>query len=164
MPALGNAPQLLSAGYLIQVVGSLAIVFGAVVLMAIVVKRMNRSPSLGKSQSVGNGLHQRGHAREGRADQRGRATILVGVAPGNVRTLHVFDEPLATETADEAKPADFSAVWQSVNPFPGVLGDANAPFDNRDRVFIGAGLGPSASVDSTGLPPNPPLVGVLIIR
>ena len=26
-------------------------------------------------------------------------------------------EQLATDTADEVKPADFSAVWQSVNPF-----------------------------------------------
>ena len=74
VPALGNAPQLMSAGYLAQVVGSLAIVFGAVVLMAMVVKRVNRSPSTGKGSLVGDGLRQCGDAREGRADQCGRTT------------------------------------------------------------------------------------------
>ena len=116
-PALGNAPQLRSASYLMQVVGSLAIVFGAVVLMAIVVKRVNRSPSTGKA-----GLSVMGSASVGTREKvvlinAAGQQILVGVAPGNVRTLHVFDEPLATDTADEVKPADFSAVWQSVNPF-----------------------------------------------
>ena len=42
VPELGNAPDLISTGYLMQVIGSLAIVFGAVVLMAFVVKRFNR--------------------------------------------------------------------------------------------------------------------------
>ena len=48
VPELGNVPDLISTGYLMQVIGSLAIVFGAVVLMAFVVKRFNRSPSVGK--------------------------------------------------------------------------------------------------------------------
>ena len=117
VPALGNAPQLLSAGYLMQVVGSLAIVFGAVVLMAIVVKRVNRSPSTGKA-----GLSVMGSASVGTREKvvlinAAGQQILVGVAPGNVRTLHVFDEPLAIETAEGAKAADFGTVWQSVNPF-----------------------------------------------
>ena len=47
-PELGNVPDLISTGYLMQVIGSLAIVFGAVVLMAFVVKRFNRSPWSGK--------------------------------------------------------------------------------------------------------------------
>ena len=81
-PAL-YTPQLLSTGYLMQVVGSLAIVFGAVVLMAIVVKRMNRSP-IGQSH-LSVMLHQRGHA-EGRTDQRG-ATDFGRRGAGNVRTL-----------------------------------------------------------------------------
>ena len=117
VPALGNAPQLLSAGYLMQVVGSLAIVFGAVVLMAIVVKRMNRSPSLGKANLSVMGSTSVGTREKVVLINAAGQQILVGVAPGNVRTLHVFDEPLATDTVGEAKPADFSAVWQSVNPF-----------------------------------------------
>lgn len=117
VPALGNAPELLSAGYLMQVVGSLAIVFGAVVLMAVVVKRVNRSPSIGKASLSVMGSTSVGTREKVVLINAAGQQILVGVAPGNVRTLHVFDEPLATDTAEEAKPADFSAVWQSVNPF-----------------------------------------------
>ena len=117
MPALGNAPELLSAGYLMQVVGSLAIVFGAVVLMAVVVKRVNRSPSTGKASLSVMGSTSVGTREKVVLINAAGQQILVGVAPGNVRTLHVFDEPLATDIAEEAKPADFSAVWQSVNPF-----------------------------------------------
>jgi len=117
VPALGNAPELLSAGYLMQVVGSLAIVFGAVVLMAVIVKRVNRSPSTGKASLSVMGSTNVGTREKVVLINAAGQQILVGVAPGNVRTLHVFDESLAADTADEAKPADFSAVWQSVNPF-----------------------------------------------
>lgn len=117
VPALGNAPELLSAGYLMQVVGSLAIVFGAVVLMAVIVKRVNRSPSTGKASLSVMGSTNVGTREKVVLINAAGQQILVGVAPGNVRTLHVFDESLAAEIADEAKPADFSAVWQSVNPF-----------------------------------------------
>ena len=117
VPALGNAPELLSAGYLMQVVGSLAIVFGAVVLMAVIVKRVNRSPSTGKASLSVMGSTNVGTREKVVLINAAGQQILVGVAPGNVRTLHVFDESLATEIADEAMPADFSAVWQSVNPF-----------------------------------------------
>lgn len=117
VPALGNAPELLSAGYLMQVVGSLAIVFGAVVLMAIVVKRVNRSPSTGKANLSVMGSTSVGTREKVVLLNAAGQQILVGVAPGNVRTLHVFDEPLAAEDAVDARPADFGAVWQSVNPF-----------------------------------------------
>ena len=117
VPALGNAPELLSAGYLMQVVGSLAIVFGAVVLMAIVVKRVNRSPSTGKANLSVMGSTSVGTREKVVLLNAAGQQILVGVAPGNVRTLHVFDEPLAAEDADDARSADFGAVWQSVNPF-----------------------------------------------
>lgn len=119
LPDIGNAPQLLSAGYLMQVVGSLAIVFGAVVLMAIVVKRMNRSPSTGRASLSVMGSTNVGTREKVVLINAAGQQILVGVAPGNVRTLHVFDEPPACDPVDEAKPADFSAVWQSVNPFGG---------------------------------------------
>ena len=117
VPALGNAPELLSAGYLMQVVGSLAIVFGAVVLMAVVVKRVNRSPSTGKASLSVLGSTNVGTREKVVLINAAGQQILVGVAPGNVRTLHVFEESLATDLADDAKPADFSTVWQSVNPF-----------------------------------------------
>jgi flagellar protein FliO/FliZ len=117
VPAFGNAPELLSAGYLMQVVGSLAIVFGAVVLMAVVVKRVNRSPSTGKASLSVMGSTNVGTREKVVLINAAGQQILVGVAPGNVRTLHVFEESLATDLADDVKPADFNTVWQSVNPF-----------------------------------------------
>jgi flagellar protein FliO/FliZ len=117
VPALGNAPELLSAGYLMQVVGSLAIVFGAVVLMAVVVKRVNRSPSTGKASLSVMGSTNVGTREKVVLINAAGQQILVGVAPGNVRTLHVFEESLATDLADDVKTADFNTVWQSVNPF-----------------------------------------------
>jgi flagellar protein FliO/FliZ len=114
---MGSAPQLLSAGYLMQVIGSLAIVFSAVVLMAIVVKRVNRSPSTGKASLSVMGSTSVGTREKVVLINAAGQQILVGVAPGNVRTLHVFDEPLAVEAVEASRPADFSAVWQSVNPF-----------------------------------------------
>ena len=119
LPDMGNAPQLLSAGYLMQVIGSLAIVFGAVVLMAIIVKRMNRSPSTGRASLSVMGSTNVGTREKVVLINAAGQQILVGVAPGNVRTLHVFDEPPASDPVDEANPADFSAVWRSVNPFGG---------------------------------------------
>ena len=49
----------------------------------------------------------------------GNQQLLVGVAPGNVRSLHVFSETVEAQDNDASNSADFSAVRQSVNPFGG---------------------------------------------
>ena len=43
--------------------------------------------------------------------QVGEQQILVGVGPGNVRTLHVFEEP-AIEVAAQNTPS-FAEVWKA---------------------------------------------------
>ena len=70
-PELGNIPDLISTGYLMQVIGSLALVFGAVVLMAFVVKRFNRSPLSREDSSFRIGFHQRRHPRKSGVAERG---------------------------------------------------------------------------------------------
>jgi flagellar protein FliO/FliZ len=85
--------------------------------MAIVVKRVNRSPSTGKASLSVMGSASVGTREKVVLINAAGQQILVGVAPGNVRKLHIFDEPVATATAEDAKPADFGTVWQSVNPF-----------------------------------------------
>ena len=119
IPELGNAPDLISTGYLMQVIGSLAIVFGAVVLMAFVVKRFNRSPSVGKTHLSVLGPTSVGTREKVVLLSVGNQQLLVGVAPGNVRALHVFSETIDAQDSDVSNAADFSTVWQSVNPFGG---------------------------------------------
>ena len=118
-PELGNVPDLISTGYLMQVIGSLAIVFGAVVLMAFVVKRFNRSPSVGKTHLSVLGSTSVGTREKVVLLSVGNQQLLVGVAPGNVRALHVFSETVEAQDSHASNSADFSAVWQSVNPFGG---------------------------------------------
>ena len=93
-PELGNIPDLISTGYLMQVIGSLALVFGAVVLMAFVVKRFNRSPSVGKTH----------------------LSVLGSTSVGTREKVVLLVEAQDSHTSNSA---DFSAVWQSVNPFGG---------------------------------------------
>ena len=43
--------------------------------------------------------------------QVGEQQVLLGVGPGNVRALHVFDEPAVTVTPSSTTPS-FSDVWK----------------------------------------------------
>ena len=79
-PELGNVPDLISTGYLMQVIGSLALVFGAVVLMAFVVKRFNRSPSVGKTHLSVLGSTSVGTREKVVLLSVGNQQLLVGVA------------------------------------------------------------------------------------
>ena len=44
----------------------------------------------------------------------GEQQILLGVAPGRVAALHVFDEPAVAQDTTPAAPLKFSEVWQNV--------------------------------------------------
>jgi flagellar protein FliO/FliZ len=50
--------------------------------------------------------------------QAGEKQMLLGVAPGNVRTLHVFDQPIAVATPNAVSPAaafkTVFAQWRGV--------------------------------------------------
>ena len=48
----------------------------------------------------------------------GERQLLLGVAPGAVRTLHVFEEPVAVNEG-EAPALDFAAVLRAANPLGG---------------------------------------------
>ena len=101
-----------------QVVGSLAIVFG---------RRANGHccqtdesiPFNGQSKPIGAGSTNVGTREEVVLINAAGQQLLVVAAPGNVRTQRTCLTTSACDPVDEAKPADFSAVWQSVNPFGG---------------------------------------------
>ena len=105
------SPSTLFTGdYLLQVVGSFVVVILLLVAVLVMLKRFNgvsssMSGDMRVISSVGVGQRERAVLL-----QVGEQQLLVGVAPGNVRTLHVFDEP-AIEASEQSAPS-FADVWK----------------------------------------------------
>ena len=106
------APSSLFTGdYLLQVLGSFVVVILLLVAVLVLLKRFNGvSTSMGGDMrvvsSVGVGQRERAVLL-----QVGEQQVLLGVGPGNVRALHVFDEPAVTATPSSTAPS-FSDVWK----------------------------------------------------
>ena len=108
-PALGAtaapAPADLDLGGLLRVCASLADVIALIVASGWILRRVQGGNARGGSrlrclESVAVGMKERVVLV-----QAGEQQILVGVAPGNVRTLHVFAEPIAAPTPNAIAPA-----------------------------------------------------------
>ena len=102
--------SLFTGDYLLQVVGSFVVVILLLVAVLVMLKRFNgvsssMSGDMRVISSVGVGQRERAVLL-----QVGEQQLLVGVAPGNVRTLHVFDEP-AIEASEQSTPS-FVDVWK----------------------------------------------------
>ncbi len=102
-----RATNLFTGEYLLQVFGSMAVVIGLMVAMLWFLRRFNgvgRGAGAGSPLSVvaSVGLGQRERAVLVHA---GDKQILVGVAPGHISTLHVFDEPVAAADKPQAAAA-----------------------------------------------------------
>ena len=106
------APSSLFTGdYLLQVIGSFVVVILLLVAVLVMLKRFNGvsgriSGDMRVVSSVSVGQRERAVLL-----QVGEQQILVGVGPGNVRTLHVFEEP-AIEVAAQNTPS-FAEVWKA---------------------------------------------------
>ena len=102
--------SLFTGDYLLQVIGSFVVVILLLVAVLVMLKRFNGvSTSMGGDMrvvsSVGVGQRERAVLL-----QVGEQQVLLGVGPGNVRTLHVFEEPAVSATSS-ATPS-FSDVWK----------------------------------------------------
>lgn len=111
-------PELFSAGYLAQVLGSLLVVFLCLAAVIYLLKRVNRV-----GPNSGNPLRVLGSASVGHRErvvllEAGGEQLLLGVAPGSVRTLHVLPEPIAVNAGNPGH-ADFAAVLRAANPLAG---------------------------------------------
>lgn len=107
-------PELFSAGYLAQVLGSLLLVFLCLFAVIFLLRRFNRlGPSNGSPLRV-LGSASVGHRERVVLIEAGDKQLLLGVAPGSVRTLHVLPEPI--HQADAATTTDFAAVLRAANP------------------------------------------------
>ena len=102
--------SLFTGDYLLQVVGSFVVVILLLIAVLVMLKRFNGvSSSMGGDMrvvaSVGVGQRERAVLL-----QVGEQQVLLGVGPGNVRKLHVFDEPAVTSTSPSTP--SFSEVWK----------------------------------------------------
>ena len=102
--------SLFTGDYLLQVIGSFVVVILLLVAVLVMLKRFNGvSTSMGGDMrvvsSVGVGQRERAVLL-----QVGEQQVLLGVGPGNVRTLHVFDEPAVSATSSTTP--SFSDVWK----------------------------------------------------
>jgi flagellar protein FliO/FliZ len=88
------SPDVFSAAYLLQVFASLGVVIGLLFAVLWLLRRFNAvggSPGGQLSVIASVSLGQRERAV---LVDAGGTHLLLGVAPGNVRTLHVFDTPI----------------------------------------------------------------------
>ncbi len=112
-------PELFSASYLAQVLGSLLLVFVCLFGVVYLLRRFN-----GVRVGQGSVLRVLGSANVGQREkivliEAGKEQLLLGVAQGSVRTLHVFDEPVVQMGEGEATSSDFAAILQAANPLGG---------------------------------------------
>jgi flagellar protein FliO/FliZ len=113
------APELFSAGYLAQVLGSLLLVFICLFAVIYLLRRVNRVGG-----SANSALRVIGSASVGQREkvvliEAGKEQLLLGVAQGSVRTLHVFSEPVIDAGAVDNSAPDFASVLRAANPLGG---------------------------------------------
>ena len=102
--AAAPAPDL-DVGGLLRVCLSLAVVIALILGAGWVLRRMQGGAvrsggNLRCLESIAIGMKERVVLV-----QAGERQLLIGVAPGNVRTLHVFDQPIAVTTPATMSPA-----------------------------------------------------------
>jgi flagellar protein FliO/FliZ len=111
---LPSTADLFSWSYLGQVIASLALVIGLLFGALWIMRRVN-----GVGQAVGGQMRVVSSLGLGQRERAvlvsvGDQQILLGVAPGRVAALHVFDEPAVAPDITPAPPLKFSEVWQNV--------------------------------------------------
>lgn len=110
-----GSSTLLTGEYFMQVFASLALVIGLMVAVLWLLRRFN---GVGHKMGAGSPLQVVASVGLGQRERAvligaGDKQILIGVAPGHISALHVFDEPVSISTANDEKPAvRFADVWR----------------------------------------------------
>lgn len=110
-PAYSPPPPAVSSGSIVQIIFSLLLVLAAIVLVAWLLKRMNVA-----QHSTGNLLKVLGGVAIG---QRERVVLVevkdtwlvVGVGPGQIRTLHTLPKSELPASGTGTEPANDFNVW-----------------------------------------------------
>ncbi|MEM6300437.1 MAG: flagellar biosynthetic protein FliO [Pseudomonadota bacterium] len=111
-------PELFSVGYLAQVLGSLFVVFLCLFAVILLLRRFNRLGAVSGAPLKVVGSASVGHRERIVLIEAGDEQMLLGVAPGNVRMLHVLPEPITASTNSPA-PQDFASILRAANPLGG---------------------------------------------
>ena len=103
--AAAATPAEIDAGGLLRVCLSLAVVIALILAAGWVLRRLQgggvrAGGNLRCIESIAVGMKERVVLV-----QAGETQMLLGVGPGNVRTLHVFDQPIAVTTPSAVSPA-----------------------------------------------------------
>lgn len=107
-------PEIFDTGYLVQVFGSLLFVFACLFGLAFLFKKINGVPMIDRKSIQVLGSVKVGSREKILLVNAGNQQLLLGVATGSVRTLHVFDAPLEGQTQDRAgAPGDFASVLKT---------------------------------------------------
>jgi flagellar protein FliO/FliZ len=116
-PAYVPPAPAVSSGGILQIIVSLLLVLAAIVLVGWMLKRMNVA-----QQGAGKALKVLGGVAIGQRERLmlvevDNTWLVIGVGPGQIRTLHTLDKPLNAADVEEAP-----AVTE--NKFAAVLGNA----------------------------------------
>ena len=106
--------DILSTQYLLQVMGSLLLVLAAVFVLALVLKRFNAVPGSGEKQIQVLASTRLGGREKLMLVRVVDQLLVLGVAPGNLRTLHTFSGDIddhGGKSADEG----FAALLKAAN-------------------------------------------------
>ena len=111
---LPDSGEFFSFAYLAQVFFSLALVLGLLFGALWVTRRIR-----GAGHAVGGQMRviaslALGHRERAVLINVGDQQILLGVAPGRVATLHVFDEPVMPMDSAAPNQVNFAEVWSNV--------------------------------------------------
>ena len=109
-----EAPEIFDTAYLFQVFGSLMLVFGCLFGLAFLLRKFNGMPMSDRKLIQIIGSAKVGTREKIVLLKAGELELLVGVAAGSVRTLHVFGEGEKTDKFSKALSGnDFSSMLQS---------------------------------------------------
>ncbi len=110
--ALRGVGEAVGTGSLLQMLAGLAVIVGLILGMAWFMRRLGGLPGTGAGALKVLGGVSLGQRERVVLLQAGDKQLLIGVAPGQIRTLHVLDEPIVTGTPEPA--AGFAARLEAV--------------------------------------------------
>lgn len=118
-------PPSVASGSIVQIIFSLLLVLAAIMLVAWLLKRMNVV-----RQGSGNLIRVLGGASLGQRErillvEVGDTWLVVGVGPGQIRTLHTLDRP-------EGAAPDEHPKTPGKSRFAAILGDALGQHSNKE--------------------------------
>lgn len=105
--------DIFNTAYLFQVFGSLLLVFGCIFGLIFLLKKMNGISSSQKAPVCVLGVTRIGSREKILLIEAGNQQLLVGVAAGNIRTLHTFDKPIVDSSEANLKNTDFASLLGS---------------------------------------------------